>query len=364
MVSAKQWVMKSVPEAGQPFNFDFNDPKSTFKLNKVEISADTLTDGEILVETLYLSNDPAQKFWIASIDKNYSKGVQPGEIIPARGLGKILASKNKNYAAGDYVMGRVGWTTAVIISDPDSSEITKISKDDVEELWWYLSVLGSTALTAYFIFLKYAGLKETEECYGKTFLISGAAGAVGSLCTQIAINVFKASKVIAIAGGPEKVRYLESLSQNIVGVDYKSETFKQDLETAAGGSNTVDFFIDNVGGDILDLGVNLLKVHGTVVACGSISGYNDPEKLAFKNYVTVITKRLTLRGLLVSDCRDEFPEALAKLKQWIKTKKIDAINSATVVDASGDNFEFVPVIWSGLFKGINKGKLISMVKKE
>ncbi|QLL31836.1 hypothetical protein HG536_0B07040 [Torulaspora globosa] len=364
MVSAKQWVIKSAPQAGEPFNFNFDDPESTFKLNKVEISADTLRDGEILVETLYLSNDPAQKFWIASVDKNYSKGVEPGEIIPARGLGKVLASKNENYAIDDYVMGRVGWTTAVVISDPDSSEIAKISKDDVEELWWYLSVLGATALTAYFIFFKYAGLKETEECYGKNFLISGAAGAVGSLCTQIAVNVFKASKVIVIAGGPEKVRYLESLGRNVVGVDYKSDTFKHDLETAAGGPDTVDFFIDNVGGDILDLGVNLMKVHGTVVACGSISGYNDPEKLAFKNYVTVITKRLTLRGLLVTDCRDEFPEALAKLKQWIKNKYIDAANSATIVDASDDKFDLVPVIWSGLFKSINKGKLISMVKKE
>lgn len=364
MVKAKQWVLKTAPPPGQPFNFNFGEPEATFKLNEVELSPEKLNDGEILVETLYLSNDPAQKFWIISVDKNYAKGVEPGELIPARGLGRVLASKNDRYATGDYVMGGLGWTTAVVIKDPKSADITKISRSDVDELWWYLSVLGGTALTAYFIFFKYAALEEKEEHYGKTFLISGAAGAVGSICTQIAVNVFKASKVIAIAGGPEKVHYLESLGSNVVGVDYKSDTFKQDLEDAAGGNNTVDYFIDNVGGHILDLGVNLVKVHATVLACGSISGYNDPEKIAFKNYVTVITKRLTLKGLLVTDCRSEFPQALTKLKQWIKNKDIDAVNSATIADATGDKFDFVPVIWSGLFQGINRGKLISMVKQD
>lgn len=364
MVRAKQWVLKNRTQPGHAFNFDFDDPEATFKLKEVELPEEGLEKGQLLIETLYLSNDPAQKFWIASVDKNYSKGVEPGELIPARGIGRVLASQDENFAAGDYVMGKLCWTTAIIVEDTKSAELIKICREDVEDLWWYLSVLGATALTAYFIFFKYADLKEKEECYGKTFLVSGAAGAVGSICTQIAINVFKASKVIAIAGGPEKVQYLESLGSNVVGVDYKSENFKQELEAAAGGVNTVDYFIDNVGGDILDLGVNLMKVHGVVLACGSISGYNDPGKLAFKNYVTVITKRLTLKGLLVTDCREEFPEAWKNLKKWIKNKYIDATNSATIVDAADDKFDYVPVIWSGLFQGINKGKLISMVKKE
>lgn len=364
MVSAKQWVLKNTPVPGQPFNFNFEDPEASFELKEVNLSADDLKEGGILVETHYISNDPAQKFWIASVDKNYSKGVEPGENIPARGLGKILASKNKDYQVGDYVVGKFCWTAAVIVDDPVEAIVHKVSKDDVGELWWHLSVLGSTALTAYFIFYKYAGLQEKEEYYGKTFVISGAAGAVGSVCTQLALNVFKAAKVIAIAGGPEKVKYVESFGANVVGVDYKSDTFKDDLKHAAGGINTVDYFIDNVGGEILDLGVTLLKVHGTVIACGSISGYNDPQKFVFKNYSAVITKRLTLRGLLVTDDLAEFPKAFAKLAQLIKAGDLDPSTSATLVDAVGEKFEYIPVIWSGLFQGINKGKLISVVKKE
>lgn len=364
MVGAKQWVLKNATIPGEPFNFNFDDPKATFELKEVDLSASDLKEGGILVETHYLSNDPAQKFWIASVDKTYAKGVEPGEKIPARGLGKVLASKNKQFEVGDYVGGRLDWTTAVVIDDPDAADVLKVSKDSVDHLWWYLSVLGGTALTAYFIFYKHLGLEEKEEHYGKTFVISGAAGAVGSICTQMAINVFKASKVIAIAGGPEKVKYVESFGANVVGVDYKSDNFKEELIQAAGGPDSIDYFIDNVGGEILDLGAKLLKVHATIIACGSISGYNDPSKFVFKAYSTVITKRLTIKGLLVTDDRAEFPKALAKLLKLIKSGAIDPSVSATIADAVGEKFEYVPVIWSGLFQGINKGKLITMVKNE
>ena len=242
------------------------------------------------------SNDPAQKFWIATVDKNYSAGVSPGEIIPARGIGKVIASKNAGYQVGDYISTYTGWTTHVVITKTklDEGFSSKISKDKVGELWWYLSVFGGTALTAYFIFYKYAELQEREEDYGKVFLISGAAGAVGNVCIQLAVHAFKASKVIAIAGGAEKVKYVESFGKNVVGVDYKDPNFKENLMKAAGGVNTVDYFIDNVGGEILDLGVNLLKQKAMLLACGSISGYNDSSKLVFKNYVSVITKSCLL----------------------------------------------------------------------
>lgn len=364
MTLAKQWVLKNTPDLGGPFNFNISDPKSTFELKNVQLSAASLKDNELLVETLYLANDPAQKFWIASVDKNYSRGVEIGEHIPARGIGKIIGSKNKDYQIGDYVIGKLCWTTAILISDPVASDVRKINKNDADELWWYLSVYGSTALTAYFIFFRYMGLKETDEYYGKKILISGAAGAVGTVCIQLALNVFKAAKVIAIAGGKEKIKFVESFGEAVVGVDYKEENFEENLLQAAGGENVVDFFIDNVGGSILDMGVKLLKIHGTVIACGSISGYNHPEELVFKNYVTVITKRLTLKGLLVTDCRDEFPQAMKRLKEFVKSNRIEVENSATLVDAKGDKFAYVPTIWSGLFQGINKGKLITVVKDE
>lgn len=360
-IQVKKWVLKTLPEPGLPFDFSQDSEKSTFQLVKQELSSSDLKDGEFLSETLYLSNDPAQKFWIASIDKNYSSGVQPGDVIPARGIARVIASKNPQFSVGAFVTGLTGWATHCIANS--ESQFRTIDATKVDELWWYLSVLGSTALTAYFIFYKYAGLQEREEDYGKTFLISGAAGAVGTVSVQLALHVFKASRVIAIAGGPEKVKYLKSFSDKVTVVDYKKESFRDDLLKAAGGPNTVDFFIDNVGGEILDLGTVLLKQRGTILACGSISGYNDPSKFVYKAYGAVITKRLTIKGLLVTDNISEFPTAWKKLAALVKEGYIDVTKSATIKKAEGDDFKLVPQIWNGLFSGINKGKLITQVKE-
>ncbi|SJM88451.1 uncharacterized protein ZBIST_4640 [Zygosaccharomyces bailii] len=363
MVQAKQWILKTLPVPGKPFNFDTSDDKSTFELVEKDLSADQLKDGEILVETILLSNDPAQKAWIATVDKNYAKPLQVGENIPARGIGKVLASKNKTYQVGDYVVGKLRWTTHVILSDDPANMLFKIPEKDENRLWLYSSIFGGTGLTAYFIFFQYANLREREEDYGKTYLISGAAGAVGTVCVQLALNVFKASKVIAVAGGPEKVKYVESFDPSrVVGVDYKAPSFKEDLQRAAGGINTVDYFVDNVGGHILDLGTSLLKVHATIIACGAISGYNNGANLVFKNYVSVITKRLTIKGVLVTDHMDRFPEALRFLNNMVTSGKLDTKNAATFKDAKGENFKKVPLIWDGLFHGTNKGKLISVVR--
>lgn len=362
-ISAKQWVLKTLPAPGEPFNFQMDQEDSTFELVDTKLSKDQLQEDEILVKTLYISNDPAQKFWIASVDKNYSAGVQVGETIPARGIAQVVASKNKEYEEGDIVTAYTNWNTYSIIKKDKLFACRKVDPKNVGELWWYLSVLGSTALTSYFIFYRYAELTETEENYGKVFLISGAAGAVGSICIQLAVQVFKASKVIAIAGGKEKIKYVEAFGEQVVGVDYKDPNFKENLIKAAGGVNTVDYFIDNVGGEILDLGVQLSKVGSMVLACGSISGYNDTSKFVFKSYSAVITKRLIIKGLLVTDNYSEFPAAFSKLGQLIKEGKIGIKSSATLKDATGEKFDQVPLIWHGLFHGINKGKLITKVSE-
>ncbi|GAV54770.1 hypothetical protein ZYGR_0AS00930 [Zygosaccharomyces rouxii] len=363
MIQAKQWVLKTTPVPGEPLNFNNNDSTATFQLTGRELSPEQLQDGEVLVEVILLSNDPAQKFWIASTDKNYAKHIEPGEDIPARGVGKVIASKNKSFEAGDYVSGKLCWNTHIIVPDSPEYGLRKLPATPEDKLWYHLSVLGSTALTAYFIFFHYAGLRERQEDYGKTFLISGAAGAVGTVSVQLALNVFHAGKVIAIAGGPEKVKFVESFDpKRVVGVDYKSPTFKQDLSKAAGGDQNIDYFVDNVGGPILDAGACLLKTHATIIACGSISGYNDREKFVFKSYGTVITRRLTIKGVLVTDHMDKFPEAFRALQSFIDSGKISTKDAVTFKDGTGDKFEEIPNIWNGLFHGTNKGKLITIVR--
>ena len=363
---AQEWVLKTAAKPGLPFNMDMASPTATFALKSVEIDETQLQQGEVLLETLYLSNDPAQKFWISTADTNYAKGVQPGEQIPARGIGKVLASKNDKFPVGSFVSANTNWTTHRVVSAADLEKSKVLDPKGVEHLWWYLSLLGGTAVTAYFIFYRYAELDDKRpEDHGKTFLISGAAGAVGSICVQIAAKVFGAKKIIAIAGGPEKVRHVEAMDPCVVGVDYRDPHFKENL--LSHGANTVDFFIDNVGGETLDLGCTLLKAGAFILACGAISGYNNPEALVFKNYVSVITKRLTIKGLLLMDNFAKFDEAYAHLTQWIKEGKIQKENAATIVSAEGTQpggFDQVPLIWDGLFRGANTGKLITRVKHE
>ncbi|CCE62654.1 hypothetical protein TPHA_0D00100 [Tetrapisispora phaffii CBS 4417] len=364
MYSAKQFVIKTLPTPGLPFNFDSTDSKATFELKTLELKESDLKEGEVLIESLLLSNDPAQKFWISSVDKNYAAGVQVGEIIPARGIAKILASKNGEFKAGDYVTGTIGWTTYAIIHDTKKAFLRKVSKEQVGDLSWHLSALGGTSLTAYFIFYHYAQFEENEKFNGKTILISGAAGAVGIVCIQIALHVFKAKKVIATAGGPEKIRYVEEFDPSrVVGVDYKDSNFKENLIKAAGGPNTVDLFIDNVGGDVLEIGTELLKPHSTLIVCGSISGYNDPSKLIYKSFVSVLTKRLTIKGVLLGDNIADFGKGLTKLSQMIEAGQLDISKAETLVDCTGEKFADVPNVWNGLFSGTNKGKLISKVNE-
>lgn len=363
MVQAQKWVLKNKTAPGEPLNLDLNDSKSSFKLVNEEISAEQLQDGQLLVEVILIGNDPAQKFWIASADPKYAKPIQPGDDIPARGIGKVVASKSNSYKEGDYVIGRFNWNSYVVTSDSSTNDLRKLPDTTEDKLWYHLSILGSTALTAYFNFFHYAGLKERQEDYGKTFLISGAAGAVGTISVQLALNVFHAEKVIVIAGGPEKVKFVESFDpKRVIGVDYKSPTFQQDLAKAAGAQPSVDYFVDNVGGPILDAGSVFLKVHGTIIACGSISGYNDKEKFVFKNYGIVITRRITIRGVLVTDLRDQFPQAIKFLKSLIDSGKLSVKDAATFKDATNGKFRDVPFIWDGLFHGTNKGKLITVVK--
>ncbi|KAF4004351.1 putative integral membrane protein [Saccharomyces cerevisiae] len=214
MVLAKQWVLKNLPTPGEPFNFHFHDPACTFELIEKELSSEQLKDGELLLETTY---------YLMILPKNFGYH-QWTKITPKKqsilSWRLCLCSDRLDYTCHNFARNVQG--------------LRKLDKNKVGKLWWYLSVLGVRLLTAYFIFFTYAQLQEREEDYGKVYLISGAAGAVGTVCIQLALNVFKASKVIAIAGGPEKVAFVESFGDNVVGVDYKDPNFKQKLIEAAG----------------------------------------------------------------------------------------------------------------------------------
>lgn len=342
-MSQSKFIVNKATPPGEPL--DFNLDGGTFKLETSEIPE--LSANQVLFKTLYLSNDPVQRMWLTRAE---------GQVVPARAIAEVVESKNPTYSVGDYynVSERYGWRTHLVAGDEELAEIEYLKLSPKYPLEWYIGALGAVGKTAYVELFRTLGL--TENDVGKSFLITAAAGAVGSVAVQIAANVLK-GKVFAVAGGPEKVKLVESLGPDVVGIDYKSPDFEKNIVAAIGGDG-VDYMIDHVGGPILDLAVNsLIKPRGKIVACGSISGYNDKEQAVLHSWLAIIFKRLTIEGILVSDYKSEYPRFDVELAKYLDEGKIKV--EETVVHI--DDFKDVPTVWRRLFKGQNRGKLITKV---
>ena len=215
----------------------------------------------------------------------------------------------------------------------------------------YLGALGLTGLTAYY------GTKIIARA-GKedTVVVSGAAGATGSMVVQIAKKMLGCKKVVGIAGSDDKCKWVESLGADLC-LNYKKSSFKQDLIKATHGY--VEVYFDNVGGDILDLMLTRMKKGGRVAACGAITDYNRSEKSGLKNWFEVISNRIEIKGFIVLDflAEGKGPEAVKEMVTAAKEGKIKVgEENETVVDTS---FEAIPKTWMSLFEGANTGKLVT-----
>src|SRR5690606_27108165 len=229
-----------------------------------EISTATVPEpgeGQVLIKVLYLSLDPAMRGWMNE-GKSYVPPVQIGEVMRALGAGRVVASRHPDFAVGDHVTGTTGVQEYAVL---DGSELTKVDPS-VAPLPTFLHVLGMTGMTAYF------GLLEVgQPKAGETVVVSGAAGAVGTVVGQIA--KLKGCRVVGIAGGKEKCDFLTGELGFDAAVDYKRGDLKAALRAAC--PEGVDVFFDNVGGDILDTVLTRLRMHARIVICGAISQYNN-----------------------------------------------------------------------------------------
>ncbi|KAM9904246.1 hypothetical protein OXX79_002876 [Metschnikowia pulcherrima] len=352
---AKCFILNE-PPVGE-VNFDSTSSSATFKL--VSRPLEELKPGEILIKTIYLSNDPTQRAWIQKglkADRMYVEPVSQGEVMRSVGLGQVLASKSKSFSAGNIVNTSLKWADYCVI--PDSAVFNKVVDLDVP-LPMYLDVLGTTGLTAYFGLLQVAKLTKND-----TIVISAASGATGSMCVQIAKNVIGCKNVIGISGGPDKCAYVERLGADTC-VDYHQKTFAKDLQAALGDARFCDVFFDGVGGKVLDVTLGVMRPFGRVVACGAISGYNDITKSKVMSWPQIIVKRLDVKGFIVLDFQNQYDEAIKHILQWIKKGLIKYDKSTyTVVDLSKDSADFakIPDSWGILF-GEKKGpgKLLTQV---
>ncbi|BFZ56552.1 quinone oxidoreductase [Savitreella phatthalungensis] len=328
---------------------------STFKLVTKDLPAPA--NDQLVVKTLFLSNDPAQKTWIqkgSDPERAYIKLPNEGDVMPARGLAEVVAAgpEAKKYKVGDRVTGTVGWAEYALVSESDVNPAPAIPGLPPTVA---LGTLGSVGLTAHYGLLSVGGANADT----KTVVVSGAAGATGSLVVQIAKNVVGVARVIGLAGGGEKCKYVESIGADVC-IDYKDPSWQEKLREAVGKPGA-DIYYDNVGGEILDAMFPLIKRYGTIVACGAISSYNDlGAGVTFKNYFEVISNRIHIKGFIVLDAAQDFPQMIGELAGWIKQGKIkvEQGKSETLKQATIDQ---VPEIFKLLFSGGNSGKLITEI---
>lgn len=298
--------------------------------------------GEVLIKTLYLSLDPAMRGWMNE-GRSYIEPVGIGEIMRAGGAGRVIASNNPQFAAGDHVSGLFGVQEYVI---SNGKGLTKVDPSLVP-LPVYLGTLGMPGMTAYFGLLEVGALKS-----GDSVVVSGAAGAVGMVVGQIA--KIKGCRAVGIAGGAEKCGYAVKELGFDACIDYKHEDVKKALREQS--SKGIDVYFDNVGGEILDAALLNLARGARVVICGAISQYNSTSGVKGpSNYLSLLVNSARMEGFVVFNYASRYAEAAREMAGWMASGKLKSREDIV------SGFETFPETLLRLFRGENTGKLVLKV---
>lgn len=327
----RQIILKSRPQGA--VNSD------NFGARTTKIS--DLGDGEILVRTLYLSIDPTIRGWMER--DTYLPAIEIGAVIRSAGAGVVVASKNPKVNVGDTVFATVGWQEFAVLTEKDRPSVIPAGID----LRDALSVFGVTGMTAYF------GLSEIGRPEaGETVVVSGAAGATGSIVGQLAKA--KGCHVVGIAGSEAKCGWLKNDLGFDAVIDYKKEDVGKRLtETCPKGINV---FFDNVGGRILNEALARIALRGRVVLCGAISQYEIMNDMyGPPNYVNLISRRGRMEGFIILDYLHRYMEGVAALGGLLAAGKLK--HRTTVVEG----LDRAPEALSRLFSGDHDGKLLVKV---
>ena len=296
-------------------------------------------EGEFLIKNLYLSFDPAQRGWMEDRE-SYVPPVGIGEVMRAGSVGQVIESNNPNFKVGDKVQGTFGWQEYAISDGKGILNATIIPEGS--SLTAPLSVFGITGLTAYFGLLDVGQIKE-----GETVLVSGAAGSTGSIAAQIA--KLKGCRVIGVAGGTEKCRWLTEVAKIDAAIDYKAANLAEVIPELI--PEGIDVIFDNVGGEFLDTALLNINQSSRIAVCGAISGYNnETPSPGPSNYTSLIIQRARMEGFIVLDYMSKFPEAIGELMQWVQEGKI------VYQEDIQEGIENAPDTLLRLYTGKNQGK--------
>ena len=301
--------------------------------------------GSFVVETSHLSIDPAMRGWM-NAGPSYIPPVEVGDVMRAGAVGRVTASGHPGFAEGDYVYGAFG-VQEYALSDGQGVSIIDTS---LAEPSTYLGALGMTGLTAYFGLLDIGRIQP-----GETVVVSGAAGAVGSIAGQIA--KIKGCRAVGIAGGPAKCRAVVEEFGFDAAIDYRAGNIRRALREHA--PDGVDVYFDNVGGEILDDVLTRLARGARIIICGAVSQYNETEVRGPANYMMLLVARASMTGMVIFDYADRFGQALGELAGWYREGRLVA--QEHVVHGSVQDF---PEVLLMLFDGANTGKMVLALDKD
>ncbi len=298
---------------------------------------------QALVRVLWLGFDPTQRGWLNDVP-GYMPPVGIGEVMRASAVGQVIESNTPQLVVGRFVQGMFGWQDWAVtgaevpfgVKVPDGVAPTKA-----------LGVLGITGLTAYFGLLDIG-----QPNAGDTVVVSGAAGATGSVAGQIAR--IQGCRTIGIAGGQQKCAWVTETAGFDACIDYKSEDVKKRLAQLC--PQGIDIYFDNVGGDILDACLAHLAMKARVVLCGGISSYNATElPPGPKNIMMLIIRRARMEGFLILDFAHRYAEAAGELAAWYQAGQLRDAEDIQ------EGLENAPATLRRLFEGRNLGKQLLKV---
>ncbi|MDT2046279.1 NADP-dependent oxidoreductase [Priestia aryabhattai] len=307
-----------------------------------EIPMPEAKEGEVVVQTLYLSVDPYMRGRMND-QKSYVPPFQVGEPFVGGIVGRVIQTKSSSYKQGDIVTGLLPWQRYTVVLD---DHIQKIDPE-LAPVSTALGVLGMPGLTAYFGLLDIGQPKA-----GETVVVSGAAGAVGMIVGQIA--KIKGARVVGIAGAEEKIAYLKGELGFDAVINYKTDNVKEALKEAC--PNGVDVYFENVGGEISDVVAGLLNKHARIPLCGQISLYNlEKPDVGPRIQTQLLINSALMKGFIVADYADRFQEGIQQLGEWVQQGKLKYRENIV------EGFENVPEAFLGLFSGANLGKQLVKV---
>jgi hypothetical protein len=332
MVTVSREIRLAARPAGVP-------DESLFEL--AETTVPEPAEGQLLVRNAYFSVDPYMRPRMNDV-RSYVAPFTLGEPMTGGAVGRVAVSRHPGFEEGEWVLHGLGWREWAL---SDGSGVRKLDPT-VAPVSTALGVLGMPGLTAWY------GLFEIGRPQpGETVFVSGAAGAVGSAAGQMA--KIAGCRVLGSAGSPEKLAWLGELGFD-AAFDYRERPAREALAELA--PDGIDVYFDNVGGDHLEAAIGALRRYGRIVACGSISRYNDLEPTPGpRNLFMVVTKRLRMEGYIISDHFDRFPEFYAQAGRWMREGRLRY--RETVIDG----IENAPRAFLGLLRGDNIGKMLVRV---